>query len=169
MAVSALRAERHLLIEGPHGSGKSELVTEICRRSGRTRTTVNGSLGLTAGALVGHHDPAVLLRRGYTGESFVPGALVASMRDGAVLHLDEANRLPPDGFNVLISAMSEGAVEVPRHGRVRAAPGFVVIAAANPLDGVGTADLPAAFLDRVVRLSLHHQSAAEEQAIVRAH
>jgi len=106
----------------------------------------------------------VLLRRGYTGESFVPGALVASMRNGALLHIDEANRLPPDSVNALISAMSERLIEVPRHGRVWAAPGFVVIAAANPLDGAGTADLPAAFLDRVVRLSLDHQAAAEERA-----
>jgi MoxR-like ATPase/Mg-chelatase subunit ChlD len=165
--MSALRSARHLLIEGPHGSGKSELIAEMCRRTGTVRATVNGSLGLTASALVGHHDPAVLLRRGYTGESFVPGALVVSMRNGAVLHVDEANRLPPESFNVLISAMSEGVIEVPRHGRVRAAPGFVVIAAANPLDGVGTGDLPQAFLDRVVRLSLDHQSASEERAIVR--
>lgn len=169
MAMSALHTARHLLIEGPHGSGKSELVAEMCRRTGRMRVTVNGSLGLTASALVGHHDPAVLLRRGYTGESFVPGALTMSMRNGAVLHVDEANRLLPDSFSVLISAMSEGAIEVPRHGRVRAAPGFVVIAAANPLDGVGTGDLPQAFTDRVVRLSLDHQSASEERAIVRVH
>jgi MoxR-like ATPase/Mg-chelatase subunit ChlD len=130
---------------------------------------VAGSLALSASTLVGHHDPAVLLRRGYIGESFVPGALVASMRNGALLHIDEANRLPPDSVNALISAMSERLIEVPRHGRVRAAPGFVVIAAANPLDGAGTADLPAAFLDRVVRLSLDHQAAAEERAIVRGH
>jgi MoxR-like ATPase/Mg-chelatase subunit ChlD len=169
MAMSALRTARHLLIEGPHGSGKSELVAEMCRRAGRRRATVTGSLSLTASALVGHHDPAVLLRRGYTGESFVPGALTISMRNGAVLHVDEANRLLPDAFSVLISAMSEGAIEVPRHGRVRAAPGFVVIAAANPLDRVGTGDLPQAFTDRVVRLSLDHQSASDERAIVRVH
>lgn len=73
-----------------------------------------GSLALSASTLVGHHDPAVLLRRGYIGESFVPGALVASMRNGALLHIDEANRLPPDSVNALISAMSERLIEVPR-------------------------------------------------------
>jgi MoxR-like ATPase/Mg-chelatase subunit ChlD len=165
--ATAFAAGSHVLVEGPHGVGKSLLVVEICAAAAEP-VTVHGSAALNATALVGGYDPGVVLRRGYEREAFLPGPLVDAMDSGRVLYLDEANRAPADVFNALISAMSEGELVVPRYGTVRAAPGFRVVAAVNPLDGIGTTSLPAAFLDRVVRVALDYQNAADERAIVLA-
>ena len=45
-------------------------------------------------------------------------------------------------------------------------PGFRLVAAMNPFDAVGTARISSAVYDRVCRLSVDYQSAAEEEAIV---
>ncbi|HEY3716143.1 MAG TPA: AAA family ATPase [Jatrophihabitantaceae bacterium] len=164
--AAAFDAARHVLVEGPHGVGKSLVIGEICTLRGAAPVVVHGSVALSASALVGAHDPGIVLRGGHE-VAFVPGPLVYAMRTGRVLYLDEANRVPADVINVLISAMSEAELVVPRYGRVLAKPGFQVVAAVNPLDGIGTGTLPAAFLDRLVRLTLDYQSAEDERAIVR--
>jgi MoxR-like ATPase len=62
--------------------------------------------------------------------------------------------------------MSERELHVPRLGRVVAARGFRLVAAMNPFDAVGTARISSAVYDRVCRLSVDYQSAAEEADIV---
>jgi MoxR-like ATPase len=49
---------------------------------------------------------------------------------------------------------------------VVAARGFRLVAAMNPFDAVGTARISSAVYDRVCRLSVDYQTAAEEEAIV---
>jgi len=163
---AALEAGRHVLVEGPHGVGKSRLVQVYCRDTETRPVVVHGSAGLTVPGLVGGHDPGAVLRRGYRADSFSPGPLVTAMADGRVLHLDEANRIAPEVVTTLISAMSEGELVVPRLGRIRAERGFRVIASVNPTDSVGSEVLPAAFLDRVVRLVLGYQRRQDELSIV---
>jgi MoxR-like ATPase len=62
--------------------------------------------------------------------------------------------------------MSEGELNVPRLGRIAAAPGFRLVAAMNPFDAVGTARISGAVYDRVCRVAMSYQSAEDEQAIV---
>src|SRR5258705_12049740 len=76
------------------------------------------------------------------------------------------NRIPEETLNVLITVMSERELHVPRLGRVVAEPGFRLVAAMNPFDAIGTARISSAVYDRVCRLSVDYQSAAEEEAIV---
>jgi MoxR-like ATPase len=66
---------------------------------------------------------------------------------------------------VLITVMSEGELHVPRLGRLAAAPGFRLVAAMNPFDAIGTARISGAVYDRVCRLAVDYQSAADEQEI----
>jgi MoxR-like ATPase len=165
---AALATGRHLLLDGPAGVGKSLLVTHICRERRRDMVAVNAAATMSGAALLGHHDPAQVLRAGYARSAFVPGPLVRAMRRGAVLYLDEANRLSPDAYNVLLSAMGEGTIAIARSGSVMASPGFQVVAAANLDDQIGTLRPPAAFLDRVVRIRVRYPDRPDETSIVRA-
>lgn len=164
--LAAIDAGRHIVLEGPPGTGKSTLLRAISHELGIGFEFVEGNAELTPARLVGHFDPARVLAEGYDPTVFVDGPLVAAMRDGSLLYLEELNRVPEETLNVLITVMSEGELNVPRLGRVLAAPGFRLVAAMNPFDAVGTARISGAVYDRVCRLSVGYQDADEEAAIV---
>ena len=88
------------------------------------------------------------------------------MRQGALLFINELNRMPEGVQNVLLPALDEGIVYVPHLGVVRAAPGFVVIATQNPAEFVATGHLSEALLDRFELVRLGYQSDDDEQIIV---
>lgn len=164
--LAALAAGRHIVLEGPPGTGKSTLLRTLADAAGIGLVFVEGSAELTPGRLVGSHDPSRLLAEGYRDENFLDGPLVQAMRSGALLYLEELNRVPEETINVLITVMSEGELHVPRLGLVRAAPGFALVAAMNPFDAVGTARISAAVYDRTCRIRMDYQSAADEERVV---
>ncbi len=90
------------------------------------------------------------------------------MRSGALLYLEEFNRVPEETLNVLITVLAEGEIAVPRLGAVRAEPGFRLVAAMNPFDAIGTARVSHAIADRICRVVLGYQDAAAERAITTA-
>lgn len=162
LVVAALDADRHVLLEGPPGTGKSTLLRAVAEGLGIGFVFVEGNAELTPARLVGHFDPARVLNEGYEPDVFVDGPLVTAMRDGSLLYVEEINRIPEETLNVLITVMSEGELNVPRYGRVVAADGFRLVAAMNPFDAVGTARISGAVYDRVCRVSMGYQSAADE-------
>jgi MoxR-like ATPase len=167
--IAALRAGRDLLVEGPAGTGKSLLVRTAAEAVERPVVVVEGNGGVTGAMLIGHHEPAAVLRAGFAAAGFVDGPLVDAMRGGALLHLEEANRLPPDTLNVLLGPLAERCLTVPRVGKITAATGFCVVASANADDPSGTAPLSRALGERLVRLRLEYQRADEERAVVLGH
>ena len=97
---------------------------------------------------------------------FVPGPLPDAMLRGALLYIEEFNRVPEDTLNALLTAMSEREITVPRVGTLTALPTFRIVGAMNPFDNVGTARISVSIYDRLCRLAMTYQSEAEEREIV---
>lgn len=164
--LACLGARRHVLLEGPVGVGKTSLASAVCDALGRGLVRVDGDGRYTEAKLVGQFDPPAVLVHGYHADHFLPGPLVRAMRAGAVLFLNELNRMPEGVQNVLLPAMDEGRIFVPHLGEVRAADGFAVIATQNPAEFVATGSLSEALLDRFELVRLDYQAETEERAIV---
>jgi MoxR-like ATPase len=107
-----------------------------------------------------------VLKEDYSPDNFVPGPLVEAMLGGGFLYIEELNRAPEDTLNVLLGAMAERAVVVPRVGEISALPTFRVLASMNPFDDVGTARISDSVYDRWCRLAVGYQDEADERAIV---
>lgn len=168
VVVAALWAGRHLLLEGPPGTGKSTLLRVAARATGVGFVFVEGHAELTPAQLLGTHDPSQVLETGWSAATFVDGPLVTALREGSILYLEEFNRVPEDTLNVLVTALAEREVTIPRVGTVVAAPGFRLVGAMNPFDDVGTARVSSAIADRCCRLALGYPSDDDERRIVAA-
>jgi MoxR-like ATPase len=166
LVVAALDVGRHVLLEGPPGTGKSTLLRAVAEASGVGFTFVEGNAELTPARLVGQFDPALVLAKGYKRKAFVDGPLAVALRAGGLLYVEEINRVPEETLNVLVTVMSEGAIEVPRYGPIAAEPGFRLVAAMNPFDAVGTARISGAIYDRVCRIAMGYQCVEDEREIV---
>lgn len=167
LLLAAVAAGRDVLLEGPPGTSKSTLLRSITVEWGIPLVFVEGNADLTPTRLVGHHDPARVLREDYTPDNFVPGPLIEAMRSGGFLYVEEFNRAPEDTLNTLLTAMAERRIAVPRVGTVVAEPTFRVIASMNPYDNVGTTRLSTSVHDRLCRLAIGYQDAEAERGIVR--
>ena len=167
LVLAAVSAGRDILLEGAPGTSKSTMLRAITANWGVPFVLVEGNAELTPARMVGHHNPARVLREDYSSENFVPGPLVAAMERGGFLYIEELNRAPEDTLNVLLGAMAERAVTVPRVGTITAASTFRVLASMNPFDNVGTARISDSVYDRWCRLAVGYQDAVEEADIVR--
>ena len=166
LVLAAVAAGRDLVLEGPPGTSKSTLLRAITREWGIPLVFVEGNADLTPAKLVGHHNPARVLREDYLAENFVDGPLVEAMRAGGFLYIEEFNRAPDDTLNTLLTAMAERELTVPRVGIVHAVATFRVIASMNPYDNVGTTRLSTSVHDRLCRLAVTYQDETAEQGIV---
>jgi MoxR-like ATPase len=154
------------VLEGPPGTSKTTMLKAITAEWSIPLLFVEGNADLTPAKLVGHHNPARVLREDYSTANFVPGPLVDAMESGGFLYIEEFNRAPEDTLNTLLTAMADRKITVPRVGTIAARPSFRVIASMNPLDDIGTTRLSTSVHDRLCRLAVGYQDAAAEETIV---
>ena len=126
---------------------------------------VEGNAELTPARLAGQFDPSRVLTDGYVPDVFVDGPLAQAAREGSLLYIEELNRVPEETLNLLITAMSERELHIPRLGHIAVDDGFRLVAAMNPFDAVGTARISAAVYDRMCRIAMGYQDADEEVTI----
>jgi MoxR-like ATPase len=167
LTLAAVAAGRDILLEGPPGTSKTTMLTAITEEWGIPLLFVEGNADLTPAKLVGHHNPARVLKEDYSPDNFVAGPLVEAMSEGGFLYIEEFNRAPEDTLNTLLTAMADRSIAVPRVGKIHAKPTFRVIASMNPYDNVGTTRLSTSVHDRLNRLAVGYQDAPSEEAIVR--
>lgn len=128
--VTALRKPRAAgvaaMLYGPPGTGKTSLIEAAFP----DLVTVQGDGDMTVADLVGEYTQTPDGR--YV---FVHGPLVAAMREGRPLFLDDATLVPPTVLAVLYPAMDgrrEITIKANGGERVTAADGFYVVAGHNP-------------------------------------
>lgn len=167
MALAILESGRHLLLEGPVGVGKTTVALAVCRHLGRETVRVDGDDRYTESKLTGWFDPQRVMTQGYTASSFIEGPLTQAMRAGAVLFINELNRMPESVQNVLLPTLDERFLILPQLDTVQARPDFQVIATQNPVEYIATGHLSEALKDRFEHVVLPYQGEDEERVIVR--
>lgn len=166
--LDALKLGEHVLIEGPVGVGKTTLALEVARILKRELVRVDGDGRYTEQKLAGYFDPAKALKGGYSAKTWTPGPLAQAMKSGALLLINELNRMPEGVQNVLLPALDERKIQIPELGEVKAKTGFAVIATQNPADYVGTGELSEAIEDRFEYVRLGYAPRSEELEILKA-
>lgn len=157
LAVIALLARGHLLIEDVPGVGKTTLALALAK-----------SLDLSFGRIQFTPDTLPGDVTGYSTLDMRSGEL--KFNEGPVLHnivlADEINRTSPKTQAALLEVMGEGQVTV--EGRSIPTPEpFMVIATENPIEFVGTYNLPEAQLDRfMMQISVGYPKEEDEVAML---
>ena len=156
-------------IEGPVGVGKTFLVKQCLVAEKREYQRVDGDTRYTEQKLTGWFDPPLVLKKGYSPATFIDGPLVSAMPSWrSPFHQRELNRMPEAVQNILLPAMDEHRIVLPRLGEVHAKAGFSIIATTEPLEFTATHALSEAFsLDRFEMIRLDYQTREEELLILK--
>lgn len=154
LTVLVLLAGGHLLLEDVPGVGKTTLANALARAVGCDFARIQFTPDTLPGDITG---VSVYNMKQGTFE-YVPGAVMHQ-----IVLADEINRTAPKTQASLLEAMEEHQVTVDGVSHTIEEP-FMVIATQNPIDFLGTYNLPEAQLDRfLMRISLGYPEAGEEK------
>jgi MoxR-like ATPase len=158
LALTALLAEGHVLLEDVPGVGKTTMARAIA-------ASVQGlwrRIQFTPDLLPSDVTGVTIFNQGTRGFEFHPGPVFAN-----VVIADEINRASPKTQSALLEVMEERYVTVDgvRHAVPRP---FLVVATQNPIEMDGTYRLPEAQLDRfLMKLSVGYPNEAVEIEVLR--
>lgn len=158
LALVALLARGHLLIEDVPGVGKTTLAHALARSFNCSFQRIQFTSDLLPSDVIGTSvfNPAA-------GEfEFKPGPIFAN-----VVVADEINRTTPKTQSALLEAMNEAQVTVDNRTHPLPQP-FLVLATQNPIEHHGTYPLPESQLDRfLLRLRMGYPERGSEKQIMR--
>jgi len=156
---SAMLMDRHIIIIGPPGIGKTTLAKNIAELLPKKEQPeeekkknplgqfirVQGSPDLTAEDLIGDIDPIKALKFGpLSKEAFSPGKIFRAHR--GLLFFDEVNRCPEKLQNALLQVLEERKATIGSYD-VDFPSDFIFVGTMNPED-TSTEKLSDVFLDR---------------------
>jgi MoxR-like ATPase len=159
LALTALLARGHLLVDDVPGVGKTTLASALARAVGGRFVRIQFTSDLLPSDLIGV-------------SVFDPQERRFEFREGPIFaHVvlaDEINRTTPKTQSALLEAMSEHRVSTDGVTRPLPEP-FFVVATQNPIEHHGTFPLPDSQLDRfLLRIHIGYPSAEDERAILEA-
>jgi MoxR-like ATPase len=160
LALAALVAEGHVLIEDVPGVGKTMLAKAIARSIDCSFRRIQFTPDLLPTDISGVN----VFNQERGDFEFRPGAIFANIVLG-----DEINRASPKTQSALLESMEERQVTIDTETHELGSP-FMVIATQNPIEHEGTYPLPEAQLDRfMMRLGIGYPSTQVEVEILGTH
>jgi MoxR-like ATPase len=160
LALVALVAEGHLLIEDVPGVGKTMLAKAMARSIDCSFRRIQFTPDMLPTDITGVN----VFNQERGDFEFRPGAVFANVVLG-----DEINRASPKTQSALLECMEERQVTIDAETHTLGTP-FIVVATQNPVEHEGTYPLPEAQLDRfMIRLSVGYPDREVESEILATH
>jgi MoxR-like ATPase len=158
LAIVALIARGHLLIEDVPGVGKTTLAQALARSFHCTFTRIQFTSDMLPSDVIG----ISVFNQAQQRFEFKPGPIFAN-----IVLADEINRTTPKTQSALLEAMNEAHVTVDNTTHPLPQP-FMVLATQNPIEHHGTYPLPESQLDRfLMRIRMGYPSRTHEKEILR--
>jgi MoxR-like ATPase len=158
LAIVALLAEGHLLIEDVPGVGKTTLGHALARALGCEFHRIQFTSDLLPSDVLGVSIYSPKLNE----FEFKPGPIFAN-----IVLADEINRTTPKTQSALLEAMNESQVTIENMTYALPRP-FMVLATQNPIEHHGTYPLPESQLDRfLMRIQIGYPDPAAEKEILK--
>ena len=160
LALVALLARGHLLIEDVPGVGKTTLAQALAHSFHCSFQRIQFTSDMLPSDVVG----ISVFNQAEQQFEFKPGPIFAN-----VVLADEINRTTPKTQSALLEAMNEAQVTVDAHTHALPQP-FMVLATQNPIEHHGTYPLPESQMDRfLIRIRMGYPSRETEKEILRSH
>jgi MoxR-like ATPase len=158
LALTALLARGHLLIEDVPGVGKTTLAQALARSFQCSFHRLQFTSDMLPSDVIG----VSVFNAARQEFEFKPGPIFAN-----VVLADEINRTTPKTQSALLEAMNEAQVTVDNRTHPLPQP-FFVVGTQNPIEHHGTYPLPESQLDRfLMRIRMGYPARASEKEIIR--
>jgi gas vesicle protein GvpN len=184
-ALAYLEVGYAVHLAGLTGTGKTTLAFHVAAELGRPVTLIHGDdefgssdlVGREAGyrkhRLIDNFIHSVLKTEEEMKSLWVDNRLTTACQEGHTLIYDEFNRSRPEANNVLLSALEERILNLPKlrgagAGYLKVHPDFRAIFTSNPEEYAGVHKAQDALMNRLITINLGHFDRETEIQIVRA-